>query len=858
MKESFIVRSSGQATQPQRVSVSVHCLRTFPWTCRSDRGCTLRFCRADSIWEPSSPRSRLNNPIALSFHPNRARNLSRVYCVNKCVWKRGRVLRAREPFIISGGSTDPCVCGFAVVFCPGASTSIFNPAKMNPVSPALQGGEKRKALGSGGVKNRGLRSVPPAGCSSSAGARQGAPPPKAPSQVTRSRGKTVRSANHRRAPRVLRFDPVPAAAAPSLSQSRTCSFCVPQDQRPAVRVTPTNNKGPPIPACPPTLLPLLQGPAVMSSSSPSSSSPRPSPLPRFAYALADTSAAADADADAAGRHDDNKDDTNNVRLIDAAAAIAAAELINKRNVQANSSAIDIYPLPVPDAPEAPDTPRLTSSPTSLPPSTSTSTIPSNASSTPLVPSGSRLQFLSNTIAPSPPPPPRHDPKSISPSPQAHHLGTSRLSHGADHTNSFVTPSRISVRPSLTLQRKTSTSSLNLKPISRTPSLKTSLSGIFGSPSAASSTYPSPVISAMGDVTPLPSPLLSNGSPGPWKKFDKRPSASYNQSQTESDTPTSPEGTMSFTPTNRKGYPGLSSGSGAGGISMAVKSQNQQNGQSHHTRNRSISDYVPDPTLIPKRMVTVSGSHATGELKGAEAGRENHMRREPHLSEARGLTPVEKPPTPPRSESSHSVSDQSAAETPSKRSSIEPSRYEYFEAYDRCDGKRRRWRAIGQLGQGTFSRVMLATSQMVPSASERENPNASNGLIDPKKTSQYDRKTLVAIKVCEHGPRGGASEERIEMSLKRELEIMQIIRHPSLIHLKAWNIESTRAILVLSYCAGGDLFDLANGHRSLLRAGLLRRIFAEIVGAVLYLHDQLIVHRDIKLESRQPRLLPVPP
>lgn len=660
----------------------------------------------------------------------------------------------------------------------------------------------------------------------------------------------------------LRFDPVPAAAAAaaasSLSQqSRTCSFlCSPRSK--ARCPSHSDQQQGTADSCPPArppYLPLLQGPAVMSSSS----SPRPSPLPRFAYALADTSAAADAAAAAAGRHDDNKDDTNNVRLIDAAAAIAAAEIINKRNVQANSSAIDIYPLPVPDAPEAPDTPRLTSSPTSLSTSTPTptSTIPSNASSTPLVPSGSRLQFLSNTIAPSPPPPPRHDLKPISPSPQAHHLGTSRLSHGADHTNGFVTPSRISVRPSLTLQRKTSASSLSLKPISRTPSLKTSLSGIFGSPSAASSTYPSPVISAMGDVTPLPSPLMSNGSPGPWKKFDKRPSASYNQPQTESDAPTSPEGTMSFTPTNRKGYAGLSSGSAAGGISMAVKSQNQQNGQPHHTRNRSISDYVPDHTLIPKRMVTVSGSHAAGELKGAEAGRESHMRREPHLSEARGLTPVEKPPTPPRSESSHSVSDQSTAETPSKRSSIEPSRYEYFEAHGRCDGKRRRWRAIGQLGQGTFSRVMLATSQMVPSASERENPNASNGLIDPKKISQYDRKTLVAIKVCEHGPRGGASEERIEMSLKRELEIMQIIRHPSLIHLKAWNIESTRAILVLSYCAGGDLFDLANGHRSLLRAGLLRRIFAEIVGAVLYLHDQLIVHRDIKLESRQPRLLPVP-
>lgn len=261
------------------------------------------------------------------------------------------------------------------------------------------------------------------------------------------------------------------------------------------------------------------------------------------------------------------------------------------------------------------------------------------------------------------------------------------------------------------------------------------------------------------------------------------------------------------------------------------------GKVEHTRNRSISEYIPDPKGIPKRQNTVSGKV---DGKAIDSTSDPHLRREPHLSEARGLLPVAKPPSPPPSESSQS-SDGSGSKRP---------RHDYFEARGRYDGRLRRWRAIKELGQGTFSRVMLATSQMAAEDDEANDAarSGTTGLPSPTAGAQPDRKTLVAIKICEHGPRGGASEDRIEMSLKRELDIMQSISHPSLVHLKAWNIEPTRALLVLSYCPGGDLFDVATTYRDALTPLLLRRIFAELVGAVRYLHERRIVHRDIKLEN----------
>ncbi|KAF2763405.1 kinase-like protein [Pseudovirgaria hyperparasitica] len=339
-----------------------------------------------------------------------------------------------------------------------------------------------------------------------------------------------------------------------------------------------------------------------------------------------------------------------------------------------------------------------------------------------------------------------------------------------------------------------------------------------------SAYSSPALNALLDITPLPSPLMLGESPEKYKRA--RPESQGSLASASDFLSTNSIGRSA----SKKKYHGLMP---AAVEAASVQAGRQRDASLGHTRNRSLSEYVP-PQLtnnMRPRNVTLSGH----KPEDTETPEKPQMHREEYLAHQRGLAPTSPKkvsaadlPTPP-------PSNRSTTESEEEEAKDDGPLIEYLSIRHGPSRRVKLYRPVRPLGQGTFSKVILATSEK----------QAAKGPLDE---ATLDPKQLVAIKIAQNGPAGGADEERIGLSLKREIEMLQSISHPALIHLKAYDRNESQTLLVLTYCPGGDLFDLASSNRDILSPALVQRIFAELVSAVYYLHTELIVHRDIKLEN----------
>lgn len=122
-----------------------------------------------------------------------------------------------------------------------------------------------------------------------------------------------------------------------------------------------------------------------------------------------------------------------------------------------------------------------------------------------------------------------------------------------------------------------------------------------------------------------------------------------------------------------------------------------------------------------------------------------------------------------------------------------------------------------LGQGTFAKVYFARSL---------------------RTSQG-----VAVKVID-------KEKIVKAGLidqiKREVSVMRLVRHPSIVQLYEVMATKSKIYFVLEYVKGGELFDkVAKGR---LKEEVAKKYFQQLINAVDFCHSRGVCHRDLKPEN----------
>ncbi len=106
-------------------------------------------------------------------------------------------------------------------------------------------------------------------------------------------------------------------------------------------------------------------------------------------------------------------------------------------------------------------------------------------------------------------------------------------------------------------------------------------------------------------------------------------------------------------------------------------------------------------------------------------------------------------------------------------------------------------------------------------------------------------TQVAIKLIKKDSLG--SNPTRMAKIMREVHILQQLRHPNIVQLHKMEESDRHYGIVLEYASGGELFDYILNHRY-LKDNAARRLFAQLISGVGYLHKKGIVHRDLKLEN----------
>jgi len=145
--------------------------------------------------------------------------------------------------------------------------------------------------------------------------------------------------------------------------------------------------------------------------------------------------------------------------------------------------------------------------------------------------------------------------------------------------------------------------------------------------------------------------------------------------------------------------------------------------------------------------------------------------------------------------------------------------ECFEKYGKPPKTQLELYKIGKmLGKGAFGRVNLGLHRLT--------------------------RRLVAIKTINME---FMRDESSKKKMSNEISILKILRHPNVVKLLETFDTDKHHLIVMELCPGGDLLNYVRKRRK-LNEKYAKFVFKQIMEGIACLHQNKVVHRDIKLDN----------